>query len=535
MNAAKLDRYGLPIAPPVLAEGWALRRLGAEAKLLGANGLRFGADGRLHVAQAVGSQISAIDIDSGAVETVMPVGGFYEPDDLAFDSHGTLYATELMEGRVSAREPDGRTRVIADSLPAANGITIHQDRIFVDECRPGGRMWELYRDGRAPRLICENLHTPNALSLADDGYLYFPSVAGDEILRVDARGGAPERFVGGMAAPVAVKIDAGGRLLALNARSGEVVAVDRQSRGVTRLGVTRPGLDNLDFGPDGRLFVSHYIDGGVSELLGDGRERIIVPPALVGPYGIALDGAGAIYVADGTSLARIAPDGRLSHVAQVLGGPGWPGTLRNLVVDRDGSLIVANSQGGLSRYRPGGIAEPLAADLGQVMGLLLEADGGVLACDAEEGAVVRIADGEASTVARGLGRPTGIAVDGGGRLLVGDSAGGRLVAIEQGVGRTLAEDLVAPHGICVVGGHAYVADRGKRSVEEIDLASGIRRTIASDVPIAPPPGVEERIMPGLLGVHPFPTLPYTGLVADARGSLYLSASGTGSVLRLDRI
>lgn len=528
-----LDRYGLPLGRPRLAEGWSVHRLSAQAKLLGSNGLRFGPDRRLHVAQAMGSRISAVDVETGAVETVMPVGGFCEPDDIAFDSHGTLYATELMEGRVSARGPNGRTRIIADQLFAANGITVHQDRIFVDECRPGGRMWELYPDGRAPRLIADDLLLPNALSLADDGYLYFPSVGGDEILRVDARGGEPERFVGGMAAPVAVKIDAKGRLFALNARTGEVVTVDRQSRAVTAFATTRPGLDNLDFDSEGRLFVSHYIDGGVSEILADGRERVVVPPALVGPFGIALDGAGAIYAADGTSLARLTPDGRLGHVAQVLGGPGWPGTLRNVLVDRDGSLIVANSQGGVSRYTPGGIAEPLCPDLGQIMGLLLETDGGVLACDAEDGTVVRIADGRASTIASGLGRPTGIAIDADGRLIVGDPAGGRLLAVEQGHGRTIAEAMAEPHGVCVVGRHAYVADRGRRSIERVELGSGARATIAADLPIGPPAGVPDRIMPGLLGVHPYPILPYTGLAAAPNGSLYVSASGVGSVLRLD--
>jgi hypothetical protein len=67
---------------------------------------------------------------------------------LAFDSHGVLYITEVMSERVSARLPDGSLRVIADHVPVANGITTHGDRIFMDEFRPGGRVLELYAEGR---------------------------------------------------------------------------------------------------------------------------------------------------------------------------------------------------------------------------------------------------------------------------------------------------------------------------------------------------------------------------------------------------
>ena len=41
----------------------------------------------------------------------------------------------------------------ADGLIAVNGISIHEDRIFADEFRPGGRMWELYPDGRSPLIV----------------------------------------------------------------------------------------------------------------------------------------------------------------------------------------------------------------------------------------------------------------------------------------------------------------------------------------------------------------------------------------------
>src|ERR1700730_11223717 len=87
-------------------KGWNVSRITAPSMLFGANGMRVGPDGRLYVAQAFGSQVSAIDVASGAVTTISPVGGpIVAPDDLAFDSRGILYITEVMSERVCARSP----------------------------------------------------------------------------------------------------------------------------------------------------------------------------------------------------------------------------------------------------------------------------------------------------------------------------------------------------------------------------------------------------------------------------------------------
>ena len=101
-------RYAAPTTPEV-ATGWRLDRLTAPSRLFGANGLRTGPDGRIYVAQVTGSQISALDLATGDVETVSAKGGdIVAPDDVAFDAHGNLYATEVMDGRVSVRDAGRR-------------------------------------------------------------------------------------------------------------------------------------------------------------------------------------------------------------------------------------------------------------------------------------------------------------------------------------------------------------------------------------------------------------------------------------------
>src|SRR3981189_3375238 len=98
-----MTRYAAPTSPE-LAQGWRLERLTAPSRLFGANGLRTGPDGRVYIAQVTGSQVSALNIATGELETVSAKGGdIIAPDDIAFDPTGNMFATEVMDGRVSVR------------------------------------------------------------------------------------------------------------------------------------------------------------------------------------------------------------------------------------------------------------------------------------------------------------------------------------------------------------------------------------------------------------------------------------------------
>src|SRR5687768_10543934 len=107
-------------SPLTLAQGWSLERLTPASRVFGANGLRTGPDGRIYVAQVTGSQISALDVGTGQLETISAKGGaIVAPDDVAFDPRGDLYVTEVMDARVSVLGGDGRTRVLRDDVPGA--------------------------------------------------------------------------------------------------------------------------------------------------------------------------------------------------------------------------------------------------------------------------------------------------------------------------------------------------------------------------------------------------------------------------------
>ena len=116
-----------------------------------------------------------------------------------------------MDGRVSVRGADGTTRVLRGDVPSANGITVHQGRLFIGECREGGRLLEFDLAGGEPRVLLENVPSPNAMEVGPDGLLYFPVMGANEIWRIGLGRRCAEIVASGLGVPDSVKFDARAR------------------------------------------------------------------------------------------------------------------------------------------------------------------------------------------------------------------------------------------------------------------------------------------------------------------------------------
>ena len=528
MDSKQDTRYYGPT--PTVAQGWRLERLTAPSRLFGANGLRTGPDGRVYIAQVTGSQISALEVDSGAVEAVSPKGGdIIAPDDVAFDGAGNLYATEVMDGRVSVRNGDGRSRVLRADLPHANGITVHQDRLFVNECRDGGRLMELDRGTGSVRILLENLPSPNAMEVGPDGLLYYPLMTANEIWRVYPSGGDPERVTGDLGVPDAVKFDPQGYLVSTQVASGQVLRIDPRTGDKTLLAQLNPGLDNLTFFGD-RLLVSNFT-GEITEILGDGETRTLLAGGLNWPLDVAIGDDGNLYVADGTYFYTVGPDGALRTVGMLF-TPGYPGFLRGLAPAGGGAWVVATSGGQIARYRPAdGETDYLADGFDQLYGVALGPGEEIVFAEFGTGRVHSLRSGRTEVLASGLREPVGVAFGPDGPL-VAESGAGRVVRLTGGT-ETVADGLQRPQGLAVADGVLYVVDAGAKEVVAVDLSTGSRATVASGLPVGPPPGVEPK---PLRGMPPFsgPQGPFAGITVGPDGTLYVSADGEGSVLALRR-
>lgn len=510
------------------AEGWKVERLTRPSRLFGANGLRTGPDGRIYVAQVAGSAVTALDPDSGTAETVSAIdGALTAPDDIAFDSAGNLYATEITRGRVSMLTPAGAYHIIDADMPVANPVTVHQDRLFAGECRIGGRIFELDRNGGARRLVMDNVPMPNAFEIGPDGKLYVPIMATNEIWRIDPAGGPHEVFAGDLGVPDSVKFDSKGRIVSTQVASGQVLRIDPLTGTREVLAQLSPGLDNCAFVGD-RLFVSS-IPGEVTEILANGKIRPLVSGGLQWPMGLALGGDGALFVADGGFAYLLGEGGELDRIG-FLFSPGFPGFTRGVAAGAPGEWLTTNSMGAVMRWRPAdGVSEVVSAGHDVLYGVAAASDGAVIFADGGAGRVLRSTGSGVEELASGLDTPMGVAASDDGTVYVSESGTGRIVRCRAGRTETVVDGLGQPQGIAVLAGKLYAVDVQTKKLLQIDLAQGSCETLARGLPVSAPPGVTPKLLGGV-GDMSGPMVPFCGIAAAADGTIYVAGDAEGSVL-----
>ena len=510
------------------AEGVSVQRLTPPSRLFGANGLRTGPDNRIYVAQVAGSQISALDVVTGELETISAKGGdIVAPDDIAFDPAGNLIATEYMDARVSVRGTDGRSRVLRGDLPGANGITVHNGRLFVNECRIGGRLMELPLDGGAPKVLQDNLPMPNAIEVGPDGLLYYPVMGTNDIWRIDPDGGEPERVVGDLGVPDSVKFDAAGFLVSTQVGTGQVLRIDPRTGGREVLAQLDPGLDNCTF-VDGRLFVSSF-GGAITEILGGGETKQVLEGGLMWPLDLTVGPDGTLYVADGTFFYALRENGL--EVRASLFSPNTPGYVRGVTALGANEFLCATSDGKIVVYRhgPEPETEPIAEGFDQLYGIAAASDGAIVAVELGTGRVLSVRGGSTEVLASGLVAPTGVAFGPDGAILVSETGAGRVVSVGAGGVDTVVDGLESPQGILVRGNRLLIVDAGLKALISVDLVTEARQTLAAELPVGVPDGV---VAKPLKGTPPFsgPMGPFAGITAGPDGTVYVSADAEGSVL-----
>lgn len=526
MQKQRYDNY----TQPELASDWQLQRLTQPSRLHGANGVRAGADGRVYVAQVAGSQVSAVDIDTGLVELISKMGSdIVAPDDLVFDDNGNMFLTEITEDRVSVLGRGGASKVLFDGLICANPITLHHGHLITGECRPGGRIIDIDLVGGGVRTLAENVPMPNAFEVGPDGMLYAPIMGTNEIWRFDLSTGEHQVVATDLGVPDSVKFDSFGNIISTQVASGQVLKIDPRTGASTLLAQLSPGLDNCTFVGD-RLFVSS-IDGSLTEVLEGGVTRSVVKSGLQWPLGIAVDSDDEIFVADG-AFTYLLREGEELRQSGFLFFPGYPGYTRGVVAEGDGAWLVTTSNGQVARTWPTEMrSEELCSGYDRLMGITTARSGAVIFAEYGTGRVHYLKGSTIECIADDLAGPTGIAEGPDGELYVSEQDAGRISIIRGGRIDCFVDGLVRPHDISISHGCLYIADAGRHSVEKVDLGTGKRETIAWQLPIGAPPGVTPKII-GSVGDMAGPMLSFTGLTVSVSGAVFVAGDTEGSVLKL---
>lgn len=463
----------------------------------GVHGLSFGPSGELYAADLMGMTVHRVDVSSGTYRTLVgpPLG---MADDVAVAPTGTPFAgtvvwTSIGVGRLYARAPDGKVRLVAENMPSINTVGFHPDgRLFATQRGGAGAdaLWQIDLSGRGEhRKLWDDAGGLNGFVIAKDGYLYGPQADLGRVIRLDLKSLDFKVIADDFVWPTGVKMNSRGQLFVADLEGGTVWQLDKETGDRDLLASIEPGLDNLTVGPDDKIYVSSITRNGIYELDPATKTvRAVVRGRLTAPGGIAvLDGTvPRLFLADMFSLREIDPrtgadriivapakDGLYPCNVSVFVEAGLPRALITswftgimAVVDPDsgavlrlekglaaphdavqlasGSILVAETGAKrLTLVGQDGQRRPLPMALAEPVGLTTDLAGGIFVTDATTGQVLKVdlLGERVSVVAGGFRRPEGIATMADGRLLVVDSAAQKLHRLNPANGRveTIAE------------------------------------------------------------------------------------------------
>lgn len=267
-----------------------------------------------------------------------------------------------------------------------------------------------------------------------------------------------------------------------------VAGTDNSGNGASALSVALGQPEGIAVDNAGNIFIAEAANSRVRKIASDGSIQTLAGTGVAGfsgdggpataaqlnqPYGLAIDSAGALYIADlGNSRVRkiaangtiqtLAGGGTLPAATTGQGGPATSAQLsqpRNVAVSADGSLYISDfganqvyrvaSDGTLSLIAGNGAAgfsgvgtSALMAELNAPAGLAVDPSGAVYVADSGNNRVRKIYNGMIITVFNTPG-PTGVALDTSGMVYIaGSSYVGTLIQPIAGVssGRDLTLD-----------------------------------------------------------------------------------------------
>ena len=418
-----------------------------EVRLWAPRGVAVDGAGNLYIADSGNDRIRKVDATTGTITTVTGWwrSGFNGdggpateaqlavPRGVAVDSAGNLYIADSLNDRI--RKVDAATGTIA----TVAGRTFSGD---------GGPATQAH------------IHEPNGVATDGSGNLYIADTNNHRIRRVNAATGTITTIAGtgetgfnGDGGPATQALLWGPTGVAVDL-AGDIYIADTDNRRIRRVDATTGTITTI-------------AGTGVQDHSGDGGPATLA--LLWGPTGVAVDGAGNVYIAD-TNSHRIRKVDAATGIIDTIAGDGAPGY---------------SGDGGPAIF----------ARLDYAYGVAVDGAGNVYIADTDNHSIRRvdITTGTITTVAGMLGA----------RAFGGDG------------GLAREAYLSSPDGVAVdSAGNLYIADRDNFRIRFVDATTRTITTIA---------GTGERGVSGDGGPATQARLAWpTGVAVDAAGNVYFT-------------
>ena len=417
--------------------------------------------GNLFIADTVNYRIRKVD-SAGVISTVAGTDDarLFSPQGVAVDGAGNLFIADTVNHRIRKVDSAGVISTVA-----------------------GTGLFGFGFGGDGGPAIQAALDRPSGVAVDGAGNLFIADTDNHRIRKVNAAGvistvaGTEERGDGGPAVdarlrnPSGVAADGTGNLFIADTDNHQIRKVDAAGTITTIAGSGETGFFGGAFGGDGGPAIQAALDR---------------------PSGVAADGAGNLFIADMDNhrIRKVDPAGVISTVAGTRGfgsggdgGPAVDARLRNpsgVAVDGAGNLFIADMDNHRIRKVDSAGVISTVAGTGEFFGGF-GGDGG-------------------PAIQADLDRPSGVAVDGAGNLFIADmgnhrirkvDAAGTITTVagagEFGFGRggfggdggpAIDARLNRPYGVAVDGaGNLFIADMGNHRIRKVD-AAGVISTVA---------------------------------------------------------
>jgi sugar lactone lactonase YvrE len=211
----------------------------------------------------------------------------------------------------------------------------------------------------------------------------------------------------------------------------------------------------------------------------------LVSSGLSFPFGVAVDGAGNLFIADtgnGAIKEWHAATGTVTTLVSGLSGP------TGVAVDGVGNVFITDTGNDAVKEwnaATGTVTTLVSSGLSGPTGVAVDGAGDVFIADESNSALKKwhAATGTVSTLFFGLIVPAGVAVDGAGKVFITDIRSNALWewhAATGGVSNLISSGLNDLFGVAVdAAGNVFIADGGNHAVQEWHAATGTVSTLVS--------------------------------------------------------